>query len=260
MTCPACQKLKIACLVNKVRRGELVKQRKEGKKVKTTKKEKGKSVTESGGGRAIDAVVELLTELVTETRRHHERMESLMSQMVEDSIYAPPSSVAEPRIEMEPMTEAEEALVRQMSAELKEEKDRPLEWAASRPQPSLGGEDMRQVWKWFFRKGQDSATAVFAEQYQGLTARLRLLEGDGSESGEESGPSGPSIEPGTGTTSEKRSEEGERGAEETEETEETEEQEDNEGGDADVDAEVEEVNGDPEVQEVGQGVEDMVVG
>ena len=222
--------------------------------MKTTKKEKGKSVTESGGGRAIDAVVELLTELVTETRRHHERMESLMSQMVEDSIYAPPSSVAEPRIEMEPMTEAEEALVRQMSAELKEEKDRPLEWAASRPQPSLGGEDMRQVWKWFFRKGQDSATAVFAEQYQGLTARLRLLEGDGSESGEESGPSGPSIEPGTGTTSEKRSEEGERGAEETEE------QEDNEGGDADADAEVEEVNGDPEVQEVGQGVEDMVVG
>ena len=153
-TCPACQKAKIACLVNKVRRGGLDKP-----KTKRAKLEgEGKSEAGPGAGSSRETgmgeVVQLLQELLAETRRHNARTEELLGALVEDPNYVPPlEDPSEPEYEWRPVTEPEHEMVREIAADLRRKAKEPLGWSARYPHLALNTTEMGDLWWWFHKKG-----------------------------------------------------------------------------------------------------------
>ena len=176
-TCPACQKAKIACRVNKVGRRELGQPKQKKARVETGCEIEEKSGTGSGGEKGMGAVVELLQLMLEENREHHARVEAMLSESL-DPTYVPPSGVREPDYEWRPMMEAERELHEAALREIRVARGVPLEWSYSTPFPAIRSAEMGPVWDWFYRKGDLDVHQNYTGNY---TESGSEKEGEGAD-------------------------------------------------------------------------------
>ncbi|KAF8336704.1 hypothetical protein F5887DRAFT_920740 [Amanita rubescens] len=257
-TCPACQRSKTACKVNGVRRGDLG-------KVKRRKVD-----AETGGD--MGAILSIFEKMLEENRefhkavlaefaanwKHNARVRRLLTEAADPTYaYTPPSEehVAE---EWRPITVEEIEFTNRAMYEIEKAGKVPAAWEYTGPGPIPDSQD---VWDWFHRKGVINRQGRYLGGHRDLLSKaesedgeeVEVIEVDGPEDemsraankvSESGGPSGPSIDPVTESTSGKKSEdeEGEK---------------DEAGGTEDEGVEGEER--DPEVLDVEKGVGEMVV-
>jgi hypothetical protein len=257
VACPNCQRGKIKCQINGVGRGDL------GKGKKKAKPEAKSSAGSGGELAAILAVLEKMQaesaefhkELLAANRRHHSKVERLLTEAADPTYaYVPPRRDQRLAEEWRPITESEIELTNQALVEIEKAGKIPKEWEYRGLDPPP---DMQLVWEWFHRKGVVNRRGWYIGGHRDLLSEseseeekevIELDESEGDEAGpsgatneasESGGPSGPSVEPVT-ETSEKKSDD------EMDETEEKEGEKETER--------------DPGVQAVEKGVEDMVMG
>ena len=176
-TCPACQKAKIACRVDKVSRRELGQPKRKKARLEIGCEIEEKSGSGSGVEKGMGAVVELLQLMLEENREHHARVEAMLSESL-DPTYVPPLGAREPDYEWRPMMEAERELHEAALREIRVVRGVPLEWSYSAPFPAIRSAEMGPVWDWFYRKGD---LDVHQNYTGGYTESESEKEGEGGD-------------------------------------------------------------------------------